>query len=94
MNRTALGIVALLLLAVGGITSFRGPPDGSAVGFAAGCIRVGLVLAALWLALPQILALGRRTPRWLFGRFLGGNKPADPQKPAAPIKRPRRRGRD
>lgn len=94
MNRNALGIVALLLLLIGGITWFRGPPDGSAMGFSGGCIRVGLVLAALWLAFPQILALFRTTPRWLFGRFLGGNKPADPQKPAVPIKRARRRGRD
>ena len=91
MNRTTLGVVAVLLLLVGGITAWRGPPDGSAVGFAAGCIRVGLVLAALWLALPQILSLFRSTPGWLLGRFLKRGKSNQPQKPAEPIKRPRRR---
>ena len=65
MNRTTLGLVALLLVLVGGITAFRGPADGSAAGFAGGCIRVGLVLGALWLALPQIVGFFSRTPSWL-----------------------------
>lgn len=65
MNRTALGIVAAALLAIGLMTAFRGPADGSAAGFAGGCVRVGLVLAALWLALPQIVSFFTRTPKWL-----------------------------
>jgi hypothetical protein len=66
MNRTALGLVTLLLLIVGGATLVtRGAGDESKTPFAAGCIRVGLVLGALWLALPQITAFFARAPRWL-----------------------------
>jgi hypothetical protein len=65
MNRTALGLIALSLLVVGALAAWRGPPDGSAAGFAGGCIRVGLVLGALWLALPQITGFFTRAPRWL-----------------------------
>jgi hypothetical protein len=63
MNRTALGIVALGLLAIGFYTVWGGPEG--ATGFAAGCIRVGLVLGALWLAYPPLARFLRRTPRWL-----------------------------
>jgi hypothetical protein len=81
MNRTALGLIALLLLVIGGITLWtRGPADDSTTPFAAGCIRVGLVLGALWLALPQIMAFLARTPRWLLtasaiGLIVGAIKP-------------------
>ena len=33
--------------------------------FAGACIRVGLVLGALWLSLPQITYVWSKTPRWL-----------------------------
>jgi hypothetical protein len=81
MNRTALGVVALLLLTVGGITyATRGIGDESTAPFAAGCIRVGLVLGALWLALPQIVAFLTKVPRWLLvasaiGLIIGAVKP-------------------
>jgi hypothetical protein len=81
MNRTALGLVTLLLLIVGVITLVtRGPSDASTTPFAAGCIRVGLVLGALWLALPQITAFFTRAPRWLLvasaiGLIIGAVKP-------------------
>jgi len=65
MNRASLGIVAIVLLAIGFITWTRGPSDNSAVSFAAGCIRVGIVLGALWLALPQLLRFLSQTPKWL-----------------------------
>jgi len=65
MNRASLGIVAIVLLVVGGITFSRGPADGSAAGFAGGCIRVGIVLGALWLALPQIMWFLSKTPKWM-----------------------------
>jgi hypothetical protein len=65
MNRTSLGIIAIVLLALGGIAMTRGPANCSAAGFAGGCIRVGLVLGALWLALPQLLRFLSRTPKWL-----------------------------
>jgi hypothetical protein len=63
MNRTSLGIVTLALLALGLLVLWRGPEGGTA--FGAGCIRVGLLLGALWLAWPQIMAFLTRTPRWL-----------------------------
>ena len=81
MNRTALGLIALLLLIIGGITLWtRGPADDSTTPFAAGCIRVGLVLGALWLALPQIVVFLSKTPKWLLtasaiGLIIGAIKP-------------------
>lgn len=60
MFRTKVGILALLLLAAGiGLSLY---PDGGAeiVTWASGCRRVGLVLAVLWLALPDL----QRLPVW------------------------------
>ena len=98
MNRNLLGIVAAILLLLGGITHFFGPGGNSASGFAGGCIRVGLVLGALWLALPQILATAARMPGWLLGWFIkkpppptGTNQDVQPTPP--PIKQPRPRRR-
>lgn len=95
MNRTSVGLIALLLLVIGGIAAWRGPADGSALGFGYGCIRVGLVLGALWLALPQIKAAVARIPSslwtWLVSRKTkpgsGGEEAPRPPRP----KRPRRR---
>jgi len=98
MNRNLLGIIAAILLLLGVITHFFGPGGNSASGFAGGCIRVGLVLGALWLALPQILATIARTPGWLLGWFIKKQIPptnsSPEQPPAAPVvkpPRPRRR---
>jgi hypothetical protein len=106
MNRTLLGLIALVLLVVGGIAALRGPPDGSAAGLAGGCIRIGLVLGALWLALPQILAAMHNLPRWALSWLARrkGQPPRPPEgaplscppegaSPPAPVKRPRRRSR-
>jgi hypothetical protein len=65
MNRTSLGLLAIALVVIGGITLTRGPADANSAGFAGGCIRVGIVLGALWLALPQILKFLSKTPKWL-----------------------------
>jgi hypothetical protein len=65
MNRTLLGICALALLVMGAIALRAGPSGITSTSFAAGCLRVGLVLGALWLALPQIEGLLKRTPRWV-----------------------------
>jgi len=65
MNRASLGIVAIVLVIIGGITMARFPSDSNAIGFAGGCIRVGIVLGALWLALPQLLRFLSQTPKWL-----------------------------
>lgn len=95
MSRNALGIIAALLLVMGGITFVFGPGGNSATGFAGGCIRVGLVLAALWLALPQIQAAVKRLPGWVMGWFVGKSKPdeapAGKDAPVVRVKRPRRR---
>lgn len=104
MRRKTLGIAAMLLLAVGVIAALRGPEDGSARGFAGGCIRVGLVLGALWLAWPQIQGMFTRLPQRLAGwlaRFWTRRPSPPPQSPAAgnaadaapprPALRPRRR---
>src|SRR6476660_2386779 len=97
MSRKALGIIAVLLLVMGGITAAFGPGGSSANGFAGGCIRVGLVLGALWLAMPQIQATAARMPGWVANWFVGKGKPQDgpitKDAPAVRVKRPRRRGR-
>src|SRR5947209_8422067 len=97
MSRNALGIIAALLLAAGGFTAMLGPGGNSATGFAGGCIRVGRVLGALWLALPQIQAAATKLPRWILSWFVGKGKPPDNRPTTQPTvreRRPRRRGRD
>jgi hypothetical protein len=91
MSRRALGIIAAFLLVIGGITAASGPTGGNAAGFAGGCIRVGLVLGALWLALPQIQTTLSRMPGWVVGWFVGkGKAPGKPGADAPPAIRPRR----
>jgi hypothetical protein len=63
MRHALLGLTALVLLALGVVVAFQ-HPEGGAV-FAGACIRVGLLLGALWLALPQIAGIWQRTPKWL-----------------------------
>jgi hypothetical protein len=58
MQRHALGILALVLLTVGIVG--QGRLDAGATGT---CLRVGGVLAILWLAWPQM----RGVPLWLAG---------------------------
>ena len=65
MNRNLLGLIALGLLLLGGAITFGGRATGNALGFAGGCVRVGLVLGALWLAMPQLQSFFAKTPRWL-----------------------------
>src|SRR5262245_36667441 len=94
MSRNLLGLLAALLLIVGGITAVAGPGGTSATGFAGGCVRVGLVLGAMWLALPQIQAAVTRMPGWIAGWFIGKAKSPDASEektPAVRERRPRRR---
>ena len=101
MSRKSLGIAAAVLLVVGLFIWWRGPGGENALGLAFGCIRVGLVLGALWLAFPQIVGLLRSMPASLWGYFAGKGKPGatGPSQPATDkeraepvkIKRPRRR---
>jgi hypothetical protein len=101
MSRKSLGIAAALLLSVGVLICWRGPGGENALGLGYGCIRVGLVLGALWLAFPQIVALMKGLPASLWGFFVGKEKPGAKRstqvepgdEPAQPVKvkRPRRR---
>src|SRR5262245_55728540 len=63
MNRVTLGLAAVLLLAIGCIVAVQQPEGGAA--FAGACVRVGLVLGAIWLALPQVTRFWQQTPKWL-----------------------------
>ena len=101
MRRTTIGILAVVLLVLWCATLFFGPGGSAASGFAGGCLRVGLVLAALWLALPQMTAAFKRLPNWMVGWLVRSDKPpgagkaaASGNKPAVEqprAKRPRRR---
>jgi hypothetical protein len=95
MSRTALGIIAGVLLFIGGVTAVGGPGGSSAWGFSGVCIKSGLVLGALWLALPQITAVFARMPRTLLGWFIrrkeDSNKTTSGGSPPVRERRPRRR---
>ncbi len=62
-----LGVVALVIFLGGLGTLFLAPRDenNTALSVAGGLIRVGLVLGALWLALPSIGGILARTPKWM-----------------------------
>jgi hypothetical protein len=79
MRRSALGIVAAFLLVIGGVSAFGGPGGEEAKQFAGVCIKSGLVLGALWLALPQITATLARAPRWALSWFVGKRKDSSPK---------------
>jgi hypothetical protein len=61
-RRHAIGIIALALMATGGILYFT--PDKSVVmtDLAAACLRIGPLLAALWLAYDHL----KRVPVWVW----------------------------
>jgi hypothetical protein len=61
-SRTLLAILTLGLLVAGVSLLFQ---DGIAFTYAGGFIKSGLVTGALWLALPQLTAFFKNTPRWL-----------------------------
>ena len=65
MQRPAIGIIALALLASGAGLYF-GVGGSQALTWAAGCLRIGMVMAVTWLAYPQL----SRLPLWFFGLLL------------------------
>lgn len=66
-RRHLIGASGLLCLAIGGSLMIW-PAQASSAQFVYGmCIKVGLVLLAAWLALPQL----DRIPGWLFATVLG-----------------------
>jgi hypothetical protein len=95
MRRHILGILALILLLLGLVTLMEDSAVSSAAGISGSCIKSGLVLGALWLALPQILSTFAALPRWAMSRFRKKGKPPESSggstTPIAPQPRPRRR---
>lgn len=69
MRRTILGILALGLLAAAGGLYWGGLAD-DYTPVLSGCVRLGLVLSALWLAFHQVDEFFRRTPPWMMGAAL------------------------
>ena len=90
MRRNALGIIAAFLIVIGAITTVSGPSGSAAVTFAGNCIRAGLVLGALWLALPTIQTTLSKMPGWVLGWFVGKGKQPKNVEGAAPQARPKR----
>jgi hypothetical protein len=58
MHRPTIGLIAVVLLAVG--LALRDRPDDT---FGAASLRVGMVMAILWFAQPQL----KNFPKWLVG---------------------------
>lgn len=61
-TRTKIGLIGLVLLIAGGYLRWL-PPDSlsNPDTFVAACLRVGLVMCALWLAYPELVKL----PTWI-----------------------------
>ena len=68
MRRSTVGILAVVLLALGLALELAPVTDTGVVQFAGGCWRVGTIMAVLWLAQPQLV----RLPLWLFPVILVG----------------------
>lgn len=66
MRRHLLGIIAIVLLVIGVVMFFVRLEDETYTFFQAACLRVGLVLGAIWLALPQLESMSR----WLYRAVL------------------------
>lgn len=62
MRRHLLGLIAALFLFAGIVMWVSQGADIAWV-----CLRIGMVLAAMWLALPQVIAIFSRIPPWLIG---------------------------
>ena len=67
MQRNLLGLIAICFLAVGVSIYFVNSAMSVATGMMGSCIKIGCVLAALWLALPQMDQFFGTTPLWKFG---------------------------
>jgi hypothetical protein len=68
MQRYALGAIALvsLILGIAGV-AYYGVDESQTSLIAGMCLRIGLVLGALWLALPQLKRLSGEAPPWVVG---------------------------
>lgn len=68
MRRRILGILALSLLSAAAVLWITQPAAQERGGWLAICLRLGVVMAALWLALPEL----SRISRWSLGAVLLG----------------------
>ncbi len=68
MQRHAVGLLALILLTAGLAGLFvYGVADDRTSMYLSICIRIGMVLAAIWLAFPQLLRLTEEFSPWMVG---------------------------
>ncbi len=67
MQRTILGVLAVVFLAAGGVMYFAGYEEGMAEQWQAMLLRMGTLAAAVWVAWPEL----RRMKPWLAVLFLG-----------------------
>ena len=66
IRRHILGLLGIAFLLSGlGLLLVKGASDNQWSMFASICVRVGLLLAAIWLAFPQVVGLAKRFPPWL-----------------------------
>jgi hypothetical protein len=63
MKRLQIGLMAIVLLIAAAVRyGTTGNPNDAVLG---GLLRIGLVMAALWLALPALMAFFTKTPKWI-----------------------------
>ncbi len=67
MRRHVLGAIALSALLLGAAFYLAGHDSGRHLEWSSVLVRVGAILGAVWLAMPE---LGRPTNRWLIIAFL------------------------
>ena len=73
MRRTILGILAIVFFLAGVVTlAVKGTGESGVSAAASVCMRVGMLLGALWLALPQVEKLLARFPLWAIAGIGGG----------------------
>ncbi len=65
MKRLQIGVIALVLIGSAVILYLMGAIAASLAGTVGGLLRVGLVMGALWLAMPQLTSFFSKTPKWL-----------------------------
>jgi hypothetical protein len=66
MRRLLIGIIALGLLTAAGALYAQGLAEKNVM-VLSGCLRMGLVMGAIWLAYDQVHQIIRRTPTWVAG---------------------------
>jgi hypothetical protein len=60
LHRPTVGILAIVLLSLAAGLAIFSPAEGQYAPYTSGCLRTGVVLAVLWLALPETRPLKNR----------------------------------